>query len=75
MSQVVGKAHNWRHGRDKHGPIRANQLWRKRDAGILMRIVGRNRNEKWTVDYMKFSSKSSHTLKERDIWKYYDKVS
>jgi hypothetical protein len=75
ISKVEGEKHNWRDGRDVHGPVRANQLWRKRDAGILMRTIARSKNQKWTVDFMKGGGKSSHTLKERDIWKFYDKVS
>lgn len=63
---------NWRVGRSKYGPIKRNQKWKKRDTGRVMQILGPTKNNSWHV---KFDGDSRgirmHSLKERDIYKFY----
>lgn len=70
--ELIRRPINWRKGREQYGPIRLRQVWMKRDTGKLMEITGTNKNNR--VDVM-FEGDSRgmrcHSLKERDVYRYY----
>lgn len=70
---------NWTIGREKYGKIRPGQMWKKRDIGRRMRVVHRNGDDCWTVCFESPAGGGnigvkSHILKQRDIYKYYDRI-
>jgi hypothetical protein len=65
---------NHRVGKEIYGPIRSGQQWIKRDTGIFMTVDHKSGDNCWTVNFAKKSNHRAHHLKERDIYKYYDKV-
>lgn len=68
----TGEKINWRSARDKYGALRAGQLWIKRDTRREMRIHSRDRDNCWRVCFA--IGTRSHVLKERDIFKYYERT-
>ena len=71
----INHSGNWRKGRELHGVIRPGQFWRKRDQGLLVYIVKKDGGSgRWRVDFLKGNAKSSHSVEERGIYKFYDKV-
>lgn len=65
---------NWRTVREKTGTVRAGQYWKKSDTGRIMQVRGKNTDNCWTVQYEGHGTNNSHYLKERDIYKYYEKL-
>lgn len=56
-------------------PIRRGQRWRKKDAGLVMTISHRDTDDCWKVIFDSHSRRATHTLKARDIQRYYEPVS
>ena len=56
-----------------YGPIRPGQRWKKRDKGMVLRIVCRQ-GEAWRVAFESKSSNSTHKIKEAVIYHYYEKL-
>lgn len=59
------------HGRRLYGPIKVGQLWKKKDSGMVGRIMSRGGSDKW---YLQYNSKRIHHTIERDIYRFYDKI-
>ncbi len=65
---------NHRIGRQKYGPLRNGQYWKKIDTGRVMVIVARTSDDCWSVTFLQGGTNKAHHLKERDIYKYYEKL-
>lgn len=66
---------NWAQARDMYGQIKKNQLWKKRDVGRVMMIKAREQNNSWKVCFQSGGDRArTHTIKERDIYKFYEKL-
>ena len=63
---------NWHEGKMLFGPIRKGQRWKKRDTGRVMEVYAGKKNNSFMVHFQSDSrGKITHTLKERDIYKFY----
>lgn len=65
---------NYLKGRELHGKIRPGQLWKKRDMGSMMHIIGKEKGDSWRVVFDRLSPRSSHKIKERVIYSHYDRI-
>lgn len=77
MSSSNGKLH-YKKGRELYGSIKANQVWRKRDTGRYMRIWGKGKNGTTKVQFfdpISGENQDTHSIKERDIYMFYERVS
>jgi hypothetical protein len=65
----------WQDGRARYGKIKKGQLWRKRDTGWTMRVA-KKKNDKFMCANLaaKGTGHGSHTLTQKDIYKYYDLI-
>ncbi len=59
--------------------IKRNQVWRKKDTGLLIVICGKNKNDTWTTTRLysgnlATSKKRSHHHKAHDLLKFYELV-
>lgn len=57
--------------RDK---IRRGQLWMKNDTKVLITLISKQPGDTWRVAFDRRTIKSSHKMKEHDIYKFYSKV-
>lgn len=64
---------NWKKGKELYGPIKRGQKWKKRDTGRVMMIENR-KGDVWRVIFVPLSGNPNHTLNERDIYAYYQKL-
>lgn len=64
---------SWQKGREKNGQIKAGQTWKKKDTGRIMIIINKGKGG-WCVTYSSGGSNKHHTLNDRVIYKYYDRL-
>lgn len=57
------------YGRARFGKIKVGQYWKKKDSGMIGKIVGRGGSDKWYISY----GKTVHHTIERDIYRFYEK--
>jgi hypothetical protein len=65
---------NFSQGREKYGAVRAGQIWMKADVKRCMTVIARQGDNTWRVAFDNKTRKSSHKVKERDIYKFYIRV-
>jgi hypothetical protein len=66
----------WREGRELNGDIRRGQTWVKRDCPTFaFTVMKKQEGDSWRCAFSRAGRNSSHKLRDRDIWKYYDKLS
>lgn len=61
-------------GREKYGQVRSGQRWMKRDNGMKMTVLSKQKGDAWRCVFDARNPNSSHKLKEMVIYKYYDRV-
>lgn len=54
--------------------IRRGQVWMKNDTKVLITIICRQAGDAWRVAFDRRTIKSSHKMREHDIYKFYTKV-
>lgn len=57
-----------------HEKIRRGQLWMKNDTKVCITIISKQAGDTWRVAFDRRTIKSSHKMKEHDIYKFYSKV-
>lgn len=71
--QPKKKSTNMKELRSKN-PIRKGQRWKKKEGGMFMTIDHKDTDDCWKVVFDSHSRRATHTLKERDIYRYYELV-
>lgn len=61
-------------GREKYGAVKRGQRWRKIDNGMTMTVICKQADNSWRCAFDSLNRKASHKMKERVIYKYYERV-
>jgi len=62
--------------RNKRNAVKSGQLWKKRDTGIIIEIVGKGKGAYYNTRRVNKNLKNGcHQITLYDLLKYYDKVS
>lgn len=61
-------------GRNKYGKLKSGQRWKKRDIGMVMTIISKASSDSWRVCFDTKTSNASHKIKEKVVYKFYDRI-